>query len=233
MVEIVQPFTQQPIAKSYIYKVFENLQLLWVGIWLPTHTITTTDISPDLGELAEILDDVSVEMIPLCYHWGCRTFQTASHIHVIHIPHWLVPVENSISRHVWSLTIYYFMWCTTFSRWNKHDPRYDSTIDDVMTIELWKSIKRYFKLNNNLITKPRGMESGIWSMCKVWLYLQVSRPQYELPNPACQLRWNERARERAREVRKVSLFRCQSISHSGEHYFDFLDVVIQCSSSDD
>ena len=26
---------------------------------------TTTEVSPDLGELAEILDDVSVEMIPL------------------------------------------------------------------------------------------------------------------------------------------------------------------------
>jgi len=38
-----------------------------------------------LGELAEILDDVSVEMIPLRYGWGCRTFQTASHIYVIHI----------------------------------------------------------------------------------------------------------------------------------------------------
>jgi hypothetical protein len=37
-------------------------------IWLHIHTITTTEVSPDLGELAEILDDVSVEMIPLCYH---------------------------------------------------------------------------------------------------------------------------------------------------------------------
>ena len=42
---------------------------------------------------------------------------------------------------------------TTFSRWNKHDPRYDSAIADVMTIERWKSIKRYFKLNNNLLRK--------------------------------------------------------------------------------
>jgi hypothetical protein len=33
----------------------------------------------------EIIGDVSVEMIPLHYRWGCRTFQTASHIHVIHI----------------------------------------------------------------------------------------------------------------------------------------------------
>jgi hypothetical protein len=41
---------------SYIYKVFEH-----------THTVTTTEVSPDLGEFAEFLDDVSVEMIPLRY----------------------------------------------------------------------------------------------------------------------------------------------------------------------
>jgi hypothetical protein len=49
----------------YIYKVFEHLKQLWMGIWQLTHTITTTDVSQDLGELAEIIDDVSVEMIPL------------------------------------------------------------------------------------------------------------------------------------------------------------------------
>jgi len=37
------------------------------------------------GEFTEILDDVSVEMIPVRYRWGCRTFQTASNIYVIHI----------------------------------------------------------------------------------------------------------------------------------------------------
>ena len=29
--------------------------------------LTTTEVSSDLGELAEILDDVSVEMIPVRY----------------------------------------------------------------------------------------------------------------------------------------------------------------------
>ena len=52
---------------SYIYHVFEQLKQLWMGIWQHTHTVTTTDVSPDLGEFAEILDDVSVEMIPLRY----------------------------------------------------------------------------------------------------------------------------------------------------------------------
>ncbi len=52
---------------SYIYKVFDDLKQLWMGIWQHIHTVTATEVSPDLGELAEILDDVSVEMIPLRY----------------------------------------------------------------------------------------------------------------------------------------------------------------------
>ncbi len=46
---------------------FEHLEQLWMGIWQHTHTVTTTEVSPDLGEFTEILDDVCVEMIPLRY----------------------------------------------------------------------------------------------------------------------------------------------------------------------
>jgi hypothetical protein len=52
---------------SYIYRVFKHLKQLWMGIWQHTHTISTTDVSPDLGKFSEIIDDVSVEMIPLGY----------------------------------------------------------------------------------------------------------------------------------------------------------------------
>jgi hypothetical protein len=53
---------------SYIYNVFEHLKQLWMGIWQHTHTVTTTEVSPDLGEFAENIYDVSVEMIPLRYN---------------------------------------------------------------------------------------------------------------------------------------------------------------------
>jgi hypothetical protein len=46
---------------------FEHHQMIWMSIWQHTHTITTTDISPDLGELAEFVDDVSAETMPQCY----------------------------------------------------------------------------------------------------------------------------------------------------------------------
>ncbi len=68
MVEAVEPFKLHPTSVSYIYKVFRHLNQLWMGIWQHTHTVTTTEVSPDLGEFTEILDDVSVEMIPLRYH---------------------------------------------------------------------------------------------------------------------------------------------------------------------
>jgi hypothetical protein len=52
---------------SYIYEEFEHLKQLWMGIWQHTHTVTAIEVSPDLGEFTEILDDVSVEMIPVRY----------------------------------------------------------------------------------------------------------------------------------------------------------------------
>jgi hypothetical protein len=85
MVEAVEPFKLHITSMSYLYEVFEHLQLLCIDIWMHIHSVTTTDVSPDLGELAKSLGDARVQTIPLCYSWGCQTFQTASHIYVIHI----------------------------------------------------------------------------------------------------------------------------------------------------
>jgi hypothetical protein len=67
MVETVEPFKPHPTSMSYLYEVFEHLQLLCIDIWLHTHFVTNADVSPDLGELAESLGDVSVQTIPLSY----------------------------------------------------------------------------------------------------------------------------------------------------------------------
>ena len=68
MVEAVEPFKLHPTSMSYIYKVFEHLKQLWMGIWQHTLTVPTTEVFPDLGEFAEIIDDVNVKTIPICYH---------------------------------------------------------------------------------------------------------------------------------------------------------------------
>ncbi len=68
IIEAVEPFKLHPTSMSYLNKVFKHLKQLWMGIWQHTHTVTTTEVSPDFGEFNEILDDVSVEMIPVRYH---------------------------------------------------------------------------------------------------------------------------------------------------------------------
>ncbi len=54
IVEAVEPFKLHPTSMSYIYKVFEYLEQLWMGIWQHIHTVTTTEVFPDLGEFTEI-----------------------------------------------------------------------------------------------------------------------------------------------------------------------------------
>ncbi len=94
LVEAVKPFKLHPMSTTYIYEVFERLLRLWMGIWLHTNSITTTDTSPDLEGLAEILPIANVQTMPLCFDWGFRTYQTASHVHVIHI--WCVWAPSQV-----------------------------------------------------------------------------------------------------------------------------------------
>ncbi len=114
LIEAVEPFKLHPMSMSYIYEVIEHLLRLWMGIWLHTHIITTTDTSPDLWKLAEILPDASVQTMPLCFDWGFRTFQTASHIHGIHI--WGVWASSQVvNGHVASHSHHYH---------HRHFPRF-------------------------------------------------------------------------------------------------------------
>jgi len=124
IVEAIEPFKLHPTSMAYIYKVFEHLQQLWMGRWQHIHTVTTTDVSPDLGELVKIIDDVNVKTIPLHYHWDCRTFQTASHIYDIHILGVWTPstvVDGHMTAHSYRChhrriprfgrAGYYYRWC--------------------------------------------------------------------------------------------------------------------------
>ena len=65
MVEAVEPFKLHITSMSYLYEVFEHLQLLCIDIWMHIHSVTTTDVPPDSGELAESLGDASVQTMPL------------------------------------------------------------------------------------------------------------------------------------------------------------------------
>jgi hypothetical protein len=65
LIEAVEPFKLHPMSMAYLCEVFEHLFRLWMGIWLHTNTITTTDASLDLGMLAEILPYANVQTMPL------------------------------------------------------------------------------------------------------------------------------------------------------------------------
>ncbi len=94
LVKSVEPFKLHPMSMTYIYERFKCLHRLGMGVWLGIHIITTTFISPELPELSEILPDASVQTMPLQIYWGCRIFQTASHIHVIHL--WEVWMHSQV-----------------------------------------------------------------------------------------------------------------------------------------
>ncbi len=49
LVEAVDLFKLHPTSMWYLYERFEHLLRLWMGMWLLTHTVTTTDASPDLA----------------------------------------------------------------------------------------------------------------------------------------------------------------------------------------
>ena len=78
MFEAVEPFKLHPhIHGIHILGARSSLTVVMDGCFAAhIHTITTTDVIPDLVESAEILGDVSVQTIPPHYGWGCRTFQT-------------------------------------------------------------------------------------------------------------------------------------------------------------
>jgi hypothetical protein len=60
LVEAVEIFKLHPMSMPYIYERFEHFLMLWMGIWLHIHIISTTEDSPELDRLAEILPDGSV-----------------------------------------------------------------------------------------------------------------------------------------------------------------------------
>jgi hypothetical protein len=38
-----------PTSTLSMYKVFDNVHMLWMGIWIHHHAITTAVVGPDLG----------------------------------------------------------------------------------------------------------------------------------------------------------------------------------------
>ena len=64
MVEAVEPFKMHPTSMSYLYEVFEHLQLFGDG-HMDEHSLRYHHRhSPGLKKLAKMLGDVGVQSIP-------------------------------------------------------------------------------------------------------------------------------------------------------------------------
>ena len=67
-------------------KVFDNLHMLWMCIWMCPYNITATLIDQALGSHLEIWVTSGQQMMVKCSDWGCRPNRDSSHINV-----WMCP----------------------------------------------------------------------------------------------------------------------------------------------
>ncbi len=74
-----------PISTWIMYKVFDNLYLLLMGMWMHHQTITTTLVSSYLECELKFLVTDGVWMILLCCDWCSSAAQICIHIHLNHI----------------------------------------------------------------------------------------------------------------------------------------------------
>ena len=49
MVEALTQHGMPPTSTPNIYKVIDNLHMLWMGVWIRHHAVTTKLVGPDLG----------------------------------------------------------------------------------------------------------------------------------------------------------------------------------------
>ncbi len=129
----------------YISKVFDQLLLWWMGIWMHTHTINVTYVAPDLREFNEVLGEVCVQMMPLHYVWGCLPFQTAFQFHVIQIEGVWAP-SVVVGRHVDPYSHHYHHKCSPRFGRVEWSPRWSVCANDATMT--WMTWLRLYNLSN-------------------------------------------------------------------------------------
>jgi hypothetical protein len=62
MVEAPNPFGVHPTSMSYVYKVFQHLDLPWMGIWVYPYNITTVEVGVIFWKIVVWLSPSAVVM---------------------------------------------------------------------------------------------------------------------------------------------------------------------------
>ncbi len=66
MVEVLDPPGMVPTSTISMYKVFDNVHMLWMGILIHHHAFSTAVVGPDLGGGLKSEVTAVLRMISLC-----------------------------------------------------------------------------------------------------------------------------------------------------------------------
>ena len=85
-VKDLDPCNMANTSKLFIYKLFDNLQMLWMWILMHSYHVTTTTICQASQMLPRIMDAPKQETKKELYSdWGLRPILYGNHINIIHI----------------------------------------------------------------------------------------------------------------------------------------------------
>ena len=85
VVEALNPHEMVPTSSPNIYKVIDNVRMLWLGIWIRHHAITITLVGQDLGSQLKAGVTAWHQMLSLSGCWGSKPSWDGSQIHSKHI----------------------------------------------------------------------------------------------------------------------------------------------------
>ncbi len=83
--EAVDPTHIHLTSMLYIWKVFDNLYMLWRCIWMCPHQVTATHADQACGILPQNWASLSWYVTVKWGDWSCRPNPHSSHIHVIYV----------------------------------------------------------------------------------------------------------------------------------------------------
>ncbi len=85
VIEAVDPTHIHLTSMLYKQKVFDNLYMLWMCIWMCPHHVKAAHVNQAFWILLQIWVTLSWYVMVKCGNWGCRPNPYSSHINVIYI----------------------------------------------------------------------------------------------------------------------------------------------------
>ncbi len=70
VVEALDPPGMAPTSTLSMHNVFDNVHMLWMGIWIHHHAITTAVVGPDLG--GRLKTEVHAGLLVIPFVWWLR-----------------------------------------------------------------------------------------------------------------------------------------------------------------